>query len=99
MSEPKPKQKTSKGLEIPVPTKGDFDAAMRRVAPPVGRKHPADSNGLAGNLGNRDPCFSRFEAKAPQIVRRLVASAALSLSLVSRPGCLGLLDPSFRRLL
>ena len=34
------KQKTDKGLEIPVPTKGDFDAAMQKVAPPVGRKRP-----------------------------------------------------------
>ena len=24
--------------EIPIPTKGDFDAAMRKVAPPAGRK-------------------------------------------------------------
>ena len=35
------KQKTEKGLEIPVPTKGEFDAAMRKIAPPAGRKHPA----------------------------------------------------------
>jgi hypothetical protein len=34
------KQKTEKGLEIPVPTKGEFDTAMRKVAPPVGRKRP-----------------------------------------------------------
>lgn len=34
------KQKTEKGLEIPVPTKGDFDAALSKVAPPVGRKPP-----------------------------------------------------------
>lgn len=34
------KQKTDKGLEIPVPTKGDFDAAMKKVAPPAGRKRP-----------------------------------------------------------
>jgi hypothetical protein len=32
------KQKTRKGLEIPVPTKEEFDAAMRKVAPPIGRK-------------------------------------------------------------
>ena len=38
--EPKPNQKTAKGLEIPVPTKGDFDAAMSKVAPPAGRKRP-----------------------------------------------------------
>lgn len=41
--ERKPKQKTSKGLEIPVPTKGDFDAAIAKVAPPAGRKRPDDS--------------------------------------------------------
>jgi hypothetical protein len=34
------KQKTDKGLEIPVPSKGDFDAAMKKVAPPAGRKRP-----------------------------------------------------------
>ncbi len=36
----KRKQKTEKGLEIPVPSKGDFDAAMKKVAPPAGRKRP-----------------------------------------------------------
>jgi hypothetical protein len=40
----KPKQKTEKGLTIPVPTKGEFDAAMRRVAPPAGRKRPAEKD-------------------------------------------------------
>lgn len=43
-NERKPKQKTEKGLEIPVPTKGDFDAAMEKVAPPAGRKRPVDSD-------------------------------------------------------
>ena len=38
------KQKTEKGLEITVPTKGDFDAAMRKVAPPAGRKRPAEKD-------------------------------------------------------
>lgn len=38
------KQKTDKGLEIPVPTKGEFDAAMRKVAPPKGRKRPAEKD-------------------------------------------------------
>lgn len=38
------KQKTDKGLEIPVPTKGEFDAAMRKVAPPVGRKRPDEKD-------------------------------------------------------
>jgi hypothetical protein len=32
------KQKTEKGLEIPVPSKGDFDSAMKKVAPPIRRK-------------------------------------------------------------
>lgn len=38
------KQKTDKGLEIPVPSKGDFDAAMRKVAPPAGRKRPDEKD-------------------------------------------------------
>jgi hypothetical protein len=33
-------QKTDKGLEIPVPSKGDFDAALSKVAPPASRKRP-----------------------------------------------------------
>jgi hypothetical protein len=33
-------EKTPKGLEVPVPTKGEFDAAMKKVAPPAGRKRP-----------------------------------------------------------
>jgi hypothetical protein len=40
MADKERKQKTEKGLEIPVPTKGDFDAAMKKVAPPAGRKRP-----------------------------------------------------------
>lgn len=42
--ERKPKQKTAKGLEIPVPTKGEFDEAIRKVAPPAGRKRPAEKD-------------------------------------------------------
>jgi hypothetical protein len=38
------KQKTDKGLEIPVPTKGEFDADLAKVAPPVGRKRPAEKD-------------------------------------------------------
>lgn len=38
------KQKTEKGLEIPVPTKGDFDAAISKVAPPAGRKRPVEKD-------------------------------------------------------
>ncbi len=37
---PRRKQKTDKGLEIPVPTKGDFDANLAKVAPPASRKRP-----------------------------------------------------------
>lgn len=40
----KPKQKTAKGLEIPVPTKGDFDEAMRKVAPLASRKRPDEKD-------------------------------------------------------
>ena len=40
MAEKKHKQKTDKGLEIPVPTKGEFDANLAKVAPPAGRKRP-----------------------------------------------------------
>src|SRR5690242_10412936 len=32
MANSKRNQRTDKGLEIPIPTKGDFDAAMRKVA-------------------------------------------------------------------
>jgi hypothetical protein len=38
------KEKTPKGLEVPVPTKGEFDAAMRKVAPPAGRKRPDEKD-------------------------------------------------------
>ena len=38
--ERKPKQKTTKGLTIPVPTRGEFDANLAKVAPPAGRKRP-----------------------------------------------------------
>jgi hypothetical protein len=40
MADRQRKQKTDKGLEIPVPTKGDFDAALAKVAPPASRKRP-----------------------------------------------------------
>jgi hypothetical protein len=40
MAEKRGKQKTEKGLEIPVPSKGEFDADLAKVAPPVGRKRP-----------------------------------------------------------
>lgn len=40
MSDKRRRQKTAKGLEIPVPTKGEFDANLAKVAPPVGRKRP-----------------------------------------------------------
>jgi hypothetical protein len=38
------RQKTDKGFEIPIPTKGEFDAAMRKVAPPIGRKRPDEKD-------------------------------------------------------
>jgi hypothetical protein len=38
------KEKTPKGLEVPVPTKGEFDAAMRKVAPPVGHRPPDEKD-------------------------------------------------------
>jgi hypothetical protein len=38
------KEKTPKGLEVPIPTKGEFDAAMRKVAPPAGRKRPDEKD-------------------------------------------------------
>ena len=41
MADQRRKQKTEKGLEIPVPTKGDFDANLAKVAPPASRKRPA----------------------------------------------------------
>lgn len=40
MASEKRKQKTEKGLEIPVPIKGDFDAALAKAAPPADRKRP-----------------------------------------------------------
>jgi hypothetical protein len=36
----KRKQRTTKGLEIPIPTKSDFDANLAKVAPPASRKRP-----------------------------------------------------------
>lgn len=38
------KERTPKGLEVPVPTKGEFDAAMKKVAPPVGRRRPDEKD-------------------------------------------------------
>jgi hypothetical protein len=40
MAKERPKQKTDKGLEIPIPTKGEFDASLAKVAPPASRKRP-----------------------------------------------------------
>ncbi len=40
MAEKRRKQKTEKGLEILVPSKGDFDANLAKVAPPASRKRP-----------------------------------------------------------
>lgn len=38
------KPKAGKPIDIPIPAKGDFDAAMKRVAPPVDRKRPAEKD-------------------------------------------------------
>jgi hypothetical protein len=46
MAEKRRKQQTAKGLEIPVPTKGDFDAALSKVAPPASRKRPGGKDPL-----------------------------------------------------
>jgi hypothetical protein len=35
-------QKTDQGLEIPVPKRSEFDAAIEKVAPKEGRKRPAE---------------------------------------------------------
>lgn len=40
----RPKQKTDKGLEIPVPSKGAFDANLAKVAPPASRKRPGEKD-------------------------------------------------------
>jgi hypothetical protein len=40
-----PKQTTPAGHEIPIPTRGDFDELVKKVAPPpAGRKRPADTD-------------------------------------------------------
>ena len=44
MAAEKRKQETDKGLEIPVPRRDDFDAAMKRAAPPAGRKRPGEKD-------------------------------------------------------
>ena len=45
MAEQRRKQKTEKGLEIPVPSKGEFDANLAKVAPkPASRKRPDEKD-------------------------------------------------------
>jgi hypothetical protein len=39
-----PTQRTPKGMEVPVPKRGEFDALLRKVAPPAGRKRPAEKD-------------------------------------------------------
>jgi hypothetical protein len=40
-----PKQTTPAGHEIPIPTRGDFDELVRKVAPPPGsRKRPDETD-------------------------------------------------------
>src|SRR5947209_5515582 len=43
-SERQPTQTTDKGLAIPTPSREDFDAFVRKVAPPAGRKRPAETD-------------------------------------------------------
>ena len=38
------KQKTPKGETIPIPKRGTFDAVLRKLAPPAGRKRPAEKD-------------------------------------------------------
>ena len=38
------KQTTPKGQEIPVPKRRDFDDVLRKLAPPAGRKRPAEKD-------------------------------------------------------
>ena len=40
----KTKPKKGEPVEIPVPTRGEFDDFLRRVAPPAGRKRPAETD-------------------------------------------------------
>jgi hypothetical protein len=44
MADQRRKQKTEKGLEIPVPSKGEFDANLAKVAPPASRKRPGEKD-------------------------------------------------------
>ncbi|MBV9472387.1 MAG: hypothetical protein JO206_05420 [Solirubrobacterales bacterium] len=39
-----PTQTTPSGQEIPIPTRGEFDDLLRKVAPPAGRKRPAETD-------------------------------------------------------
>jgi hypothetical protein len=45
---PEPMQKTQpkkgKPIEIPVPKRSVFDAALKKVAPPAGRKRPGEKD-------------------------------------------------------
>jgi hypothetical protein len=45
VADQQPKQKTAKGLKIPVPKRREFDAAIEKVAGrPAGRKRPAEKD-------------------------------------------------------
>lgn len=44
MGEKRAKQKTAKGLEIRIPKRSEFDAAIEKVAPKAGRKRPAEKD-------------------------------------------------------
>jgi hypothetical protein len=38
------KQTTPAGHKIPIPKREDFERMLRKLAPPAGRKRPADSD-------------------------------------------------------
>ena len=64
MAEKKRKQKTDKGLEIPVPTKGDFDAAL------------SATRGLFYRVGRRDRRLPDSAFADKELERRHALSVA-----------------------
>jgi hypothetical protein len=39
-----PKQTTPAGHRIPIPSRKDFDAMVKKIAPPAGRKRPGETD-------------------------------------------------------
>lgn len=39
-----PKQTTPAGHTIPIPTRGDFDQMVKKIAPPTGRRRPDETD-------------------------------------------------------